>query len=79
MNLFTKQKQTYWLRKYICGYQRGNMEGIIQEFGINVYVLLYIEQIINMDLLYSTGNLNQYSVITKMKKEYENEQICVHV
>ena len=44
-----------------------------------MYVLLYVEQIIIKDLLYSTGNLIQYSVITKMKKEYEHEQIYVHV
>ena len=36
--------------------------------GINIYTLLYIKQIINKDLLYSTGNSTQYSVIIYMGK-----------
>ena len=31
--------------------------------------LLYIKQIINKDLLYSTGNSTQYSIITNVGKE----------
>ena len=38
--------------------------GINQEIGVNIYTLLYIKQIINKDLLYSTGSSTQYSVIT---------------
>ena len=34
---------------------------------------------INKDLLYSTGNSTQYSVITYMGKESEKEWIHVHV
>ena len=34
---------------------------------------LYIKQIINKDLLYSTGNSTQCSVITYMGKESEKE------
>ena len=41
---------------------------INQEFRISVYTLLYIKQIINKDLVYSTGNSAQYSVITYMGK-----------
>ena len=40
MNLFTNQKQTHRLR----------------EFGTDTYTLLYLKQIMNKDLLYSTGN-----------------------
>ena len=36
---------------------------------------LYIKQIINKDLLYSTGNSTQYSEITYMGKEFEKEWI----
>ena len=61
MNLFTKQKQTHRLREQTYGY-RG--EGIDWEFGIDMYALLYLKQITNKDLLYSTGNSAQYSVIT---------------
>ena len=35
--------------------------------------------VINKDLLYSTGNSTQYSVITLMGKESEKEQIYVYV
>ena len=38
--------------------------GIDWEFGIAMYILLYLKQITNRDLLYSTGNSAQYSVIT---------------
>ena len=36
--------------------------------GINIYTLLYIKQIINKDLLHSTGNSTQYSVLIYMGK-----------
>ena len=49
--------------------------GINKEFGINIYTLLYIKQIINKDLLYSTGNSAQYSVITYMEKDSKKEWI----
>ena len=39
------------------------------EFGINIYTLLYIKQITNKDLLYSTGNYIQYFAITNKGKE----------
>ena len=77
MNLFTKQ--THRLQKQIYGYQRGRRGGINQEFGINIYALLYIKQIINKDLLYSTGNSTQYTVITYMGKESEKEWKYVYV
>ena len=53
--------------------------GINYEFGINIYRLLYIKQIINKDLPYSTGNYTQYSVTTYMGKESEKEWIYVYV
>ena len=34
------------------------------EFGIDMYTLLYLKQLINKDLYYYTGNTVQYSVIT---------------
>ena len=37
------------------------------------YTQLYIKQIINKDLLYSTGNSTQCSVITYVGKESEQE------
>ena len=36
-----------------------------------IYTPLYIKYVINKDVLYSTGNSTQYSVITYMGKEFE--------
>ena len=44
-----------------------------------IYTLLYIKQINNKGLLYSTGNSIQYSVITYMGKESEKEWTYVYV
>ena len=51
--------------------------GINQEFGINIYTLLYIKQINNKDLLYSTGNYIQYLKIVYNGKESEKEYIYI--
>ena len=42
----------------------GWREGIFKEFGTDMYTLLYLKWITNKDLLYSTGNSAQYSIIT---------------
>ena len=83
MNLFTKQKQTHRRREQTSGYQRGKGGGINQEFGTNRYRLLYIKQIINKDVPYSTENSTQYLVILYKGKEsekntyiYETESAC---
>ena len=47
--------------------------GINWEIGIDIYTLLYIKQITNKDLLYSTGNSMQYSVLAYMGKESKKE------
>ena len=45
---------------------------------MNTHTLLYVRQIKNKDLLYSTGNSTQYSVITYMRKESKKRMnICV--
>ena len=80
MNLFTKQKQIHSLRRQIYGYQVERMGvGIHWDFGIGMYTLLYLKQITNKDLLYSTENSAQYSAVTQMKKELEKEQTHVYV
>ena len=80
MNLYTKQKQTHRHRKQTYGYKRGKRRGgINQDLGINIYTLLYIKQITNKDLLYSTGNYTQYFVITYEGKESKtNRCICLY-
>ena len=74
MKLFSRQKQTRRHRKQTYGYQWGK-GGINQGFGINRYTLLYIKQITNKDLLYSTGNYIQYLVINYNGKESEKEYV----
>ena len=37
----------------------GGREGIVREFGIDMYILLYLKRLTNKDLLYSTGNSAQ--------------------
>ena len=54
-------------------------EGITQELRINTHILLYIRQITNKDLLYSTGNSTQYFVITYMGKESEKMKIYIYI
>ena len=49
------------------------------EIGTDVYTLLYIKQITNRNLLYSTENPTQYSVMTYMGKESKKEWIYVYV
>ena len=46
----------------------GGWGGMNWEIGIDIYTLLYIKQITNKDLLYSTGNFTQYSVMAYMGK-----------
>ena len=70
MNLFTKQKQTYRYQKQTFGYQRGNVAGRDKSgaWGEHSHTTTY-KQITSKDLLYSTENSTQYSVITYMRKE----------
>ena len=51
--------------------------GINWEIGIDIYTLLYIKQITNKDLLYSTRNSTQYSVMNYVGKESQQEWIYV--
>ena len=79
MNLFTKQNGLTDIenkRTVTKGEREG---GINQEFGSNMYTLLHIKQINSKDLLYSTGNYTQHSVITYMGKESEKRiDICIY-
>ena len=47
------------------------------ESGINRYTLLYVKQITNKDLLYSTGNYIQYPIVTYNGKSSKKEYICI--
>ena len=43
--------------------------------GSDLNILQYIKQLNNKDVLYSTGNYTQYSVITYNGKESEKEPL----
>ena len=46
-----KQKETHRLRQWTYGsWGEGWEEGIVREFGIDMYILLYLKQITNKDL-----------------------------
>ena len=47
--------------------------GIEWRFGIGICALLYMELMVHGDLLYSTGDSTQCSVINYMGKESEKE------
>ena len=51
-----KQKQTLRLKNELMVAKEMIGEGIVREFGISIYTLLYLKQIANMDRLYNTGN-----------------------
>ena len=57
----------------------GGAGGINWEIGIDIYTLVYIKQITNKNLLYSTGDFTQYSVMTYMGIESKKEWIYVYV
>ena len=53
--------------------------GMDWRFGIATCTLLYMEWMVNRDLLYSTGNLTRYSEMIYLGKEFEKEWICIYV
>ena len=75
MNTFTKQKQTHRHREQIY-ITKGERWGRRYNLGDLDYIhtLLCVTQIINKDLLFSTGNSTQYSVIIYMGKESEKNR-----
>ena len=55
--------------KSILRSPRGKGGGVNWKIGVDIYTLLPIKQVTNKDLLFSTGNSTQYSVMTYMEKE----------
>ena len=52
-------------------------EGIVREFGMDLYTLDYLKWIANKDLLYSTRNSAQCYVAAWMGREFGGEWIHV--
>ena len=64
MNLSAKQKQRQRCREQIMNTKGGNWGGMNWEIGTDIYTLQCIEQKTNENLLRSTGNSTQCSVVT---------------
>ena len=75
-NLFVRQKQTDF-ENQTYGYHRGNRGGEGETRRNVTQTFMYVKQIINKDLLRSTGKSTHYCVITYMGKGSENKWICV--
>ena len=54
-------------------------EGIVREFGMDTYTLLYLKWITNKNLLNTTRNSAQCYVAALMKGEFGGEWIHVYV
>jgi len=54
-------------------------EGIVREFGMDMYTRLYLKWITNKDLLYSTGNPAQCYMAAWMGGEFGGEWIDMYV
>ena len=55
----------------------GDKGGIVREFGMDRYTLLYFKWITNKDLLYSTGNSAQCYVAVRMGGELGENVVAV--
>ena len=61
--------------------KKEQLQGVREKFGgwDDIYTLIYIKLITNKDLLFSTGNSAQYSVMTDMEKDPKRVDICLCV
>ena len=62
-----KHKELFSLKIILL---RGMQEGIVRKFGMGMFTLLYLKQITNKDLLYSTENSAQCYVAAWMGGEF---------
>ena len=67
------------LELMVPGRTDGVPEGIVKEFGMDMYTLLYLEWITNKDLQYSTGNSAQCYMAAWMGGKFGGEWIDVFV
>ena len=72
MNLFTNRLLDLE-NEFIVTREEGWGEGIVREFGIDMYTLLYLKWITSKDLLNSTWNSAQCGMAAWMGEEFEGE------
>ena len=58
---------------------KGCKEGIVREFGMGMYTLIYLKWKTNKDLLYSKGNSAQYYMPVWMGGEFGGVWIHVYI
>ena len=63
----------------VAGHEGEVGEGIVREFGMDVYTLLYLKWITNKDRLYSTGNSADCYMAAWMGREFGEEWIHIYV
>ena len=72
------KKQKLRLKKTNFGWwQKIWGKSIVREFGMDMYMLLYLKRITNKDLLYSPWNSAQCYVATWMRGEFSGEWMHV--
>ena len=71
-----KETQTQRMNLWLLGSGQG---GIVREFRMDMYTLLYLKWITNRHLLYSTGNSAQCHMAAWMAGEFGGEWIHVYV
>ena len=77
MNLQNRKRLTDLENKLMAAKEEEWGRGIVREFGIDMYTLLYLKWITNKDHLYSTGNSTQCCVVAWMAREFGGEYKCM--
>ena len=72
----TKQKEIHGLREWIYSCWE---EGVVREFGTDVYTLLYLKSITSKNLLYSTWNSAPCCGAAWLGEKFGGEWIHVYV
>ena len=79
INELTKQEETHGLREWTYGCWGTEWEeGIVREFGMDMYTVLYLKWITSKDLLSSTRNSAQCYMAAWMGGEFGGEWIHVY-
>ena len=73
MNLQNRSRLTDLEKELMVASREGQGEGIVWEFGMGLYTLLYLKWITNKLLLYSIGNCAQCYVAAWMGGEFGGE------
>ena len=75
----------YFLRNLVSHNTNGTKsgiiwgDGIVSEFGMDMYTLSYLKWVTTKDLLYSTGNSAQCYVAAQMGEELgKNGYVCTY-